>query len=79
MKSVNVAELRGHLGEFLACVQKGEEVQVCKRNKAVARILKMPGQSGRNATKLGCARGTVQILGDIIAPAMNDDEWEMLT
>jgi prevent-host-death family protein len=77
MKAVNVAELRAHFGEYLADVVRGEEVQICKRNKGVARIVKLPGGSKRNGTRLGCARGTIRILGDIVSPALADDEWEM--
>jgi antitoxin (DNA-binding transcriptional repressor) of toxin-antitoxin stability system len=77
MKSVNVAELRAHFGEYLAGVEQGEEVQICKRNKSVARILRTTAVPMRNGTLLGCARGTVRILGDIVAPAFGDDDWEM--
>jgi antitoxin (DNA-binding transcriptional repressor) of toxin-antitoxin stability system len=77
MKSVNVAEFRAHFGQYLAGVEQGEEVQICKRNKSVARILRSTAVPVRNGTVLGCARGTVRILGDIVAPAFGDDDWEM--
>jgi prevent-host-death family protein len=77
MKSVNFAELRARFGEYLADVEKGEEVQVCKRNRGVARLVKYPIAPGRNGTKLGCARGTIRILGDIVAPAFADEDWDM--
>jgi len=77
MKSVNIAELREHFGEYLTIVERGEEVQVCKRNKNVARILKALAGPACNGTRLGCARGTVRILGDIVAPAFSNDDWEM--
>ena len=77
MKSVNVAELRAHFGEYLAAVEGGEEVQICKRNRGVARILKEPHFTARNQTRLGFAKGSVRILGDIVGPAMDADDWEM--
>ena len=78
MKTVNVAELRAHLGAYLADVGQGEEVQICKRNKGIARILKMSDAPVHNRTRLGCARGSVQILGDIVSPASSEEDWEML-
>jgi prevent-host-death family protein len=78
MKAVNVAELRAHFGEYLADVEQGCEVQICKRNKSVARIVRVATGTGKNGTRLGYARGTVRILGDIVAPAFGDEEWEML-
>ena len=77
VKSVNIAGLRGHLGDYLALAEQGEEVQVCRRNRSVARIVKAGMRAGRNATRLGFARGTVQVLGDVVGPAFADDEWEM--
>jgi len=77
MTSVNIAELRGRFGVYLSRVEKGEEVRICKRNKGVARMVKLAHDPLRNATKLGFARGTVRIRGDIVAPAFADDDWEM--
>jgi prevent-host-death family protein len=77
MTSVNVAELRGRFGVYLSRVEKGEEVRICKRNKGVARMVRLSETPTRNTTRLGCARGTVRIRGDILAPAFSDDDWEM--
>jgi prevent-host-death family protein len=77
VKAVNVAELRAHFGEYLADVEQGVDVQICKRNKSVARIVRLTTGAERKRTRLGCARGTVRILGDIIAPAFADDDWAM--
>jgi antitoxin (DNA-binding transcriptional repressor) of toxin-antitoxin stability system len=78
MITVNVAELRAHLGEFLADVQKGQEVEICKRNKGVARMVRPPSKIAGNRTRLGSAKGSVRILGDIVSPAIPEDDWEML-
>jgi prevent-host-death family protein len=77
VRSVNGAELREHFGQYLSLVEQGEEVRICKRNKSVARIQRVPSDAVRNGTRLGCARGSVRILGDIVAPAFSDEDWEM--
>ena len=46
MKSVNVAELKNKLSAYLEEVEKGEEVVVKNRRKAVARIL--PVDAGKS-------------------------------
>jgi prevent-host-death family protein len=39
MKTATVREVQHHLSKVLAWVEKGEEVQVTRRNKTVARIV----------------------------------------
>jgi len=77
MKAVNVAELRAHFSEYLAEVEKGEDLQICKRNRAVARMSGVDVGPGRNATRLGSAKGSVKVLGSIVDPIFDADEWEM--
>ncbi|MCE9613282.1 MAG: type II toxin-antitoxin system prevent-host-death family antitoxin [Lentisphaerae bacterium] len=77
MKAVNVAELRAHFGEYLAEVERGEDVQICKRNKSVARLVRISTETVKNETRLGSAQGTVSILGDIVSPAIEAGDWEM--
>lgn len=77
-KSVNVADFKNNLTHYLASVQKGNQVIVCKRNVPVARfesIEKAPSQSNR--TKFGCMKGTVKIKGDLTEPLIPERDWEM--
>lgn len=76
MQTANIAEVKDHLSRFLALVEQGEEVAICKRNVPVARIIPMPAKK-TNRTVLGCDRGSVQINGDITMPAMADGDWRM--
>ena len=78
MITVNMAELRAHLSEYLADVEQGQEVEICKRNRGVARMVRPPPAIAGNRTRLGSARGSVRILGDIVAPAIPESDWEML-
>ena len=77
MTTANIADLKNHLSEYLRIVEKGEQVEIAKRNIPFAVISPLP-KEGRNRTKLGSARGSVQVLSDLTQPAMENDEWEML-
>jgi len=78
MKAVNIAQFRAHFSEYLSDVERGEEVQVCKRNKAVARVVRIQNDKPRNRTRLGSARGTIKVLGSLTDPAVDLEDWEML-
>lgn len=78
MKTANVAELKNNLSKFLSVVQNGEEVAICKRNIPVARLAPIKTKENKNHTKLGCGKGTVQILGDLTEPMIPSENWDML-
>ena len=67
-------------GEFKAhCLQlmdevegTGQEVVITKRGRAVARLCPVVPASARDV--FGCMRGTVVILGDLVAPL--EEPWE---
>jgi prevent-host-death family protein len=77
MKTANVAELKNRLSEFLAYVEAGEEVEICKRNIPIARVVPVPAKHV-NQTKIGCGKGTVKILGDLTEPQIPLTDWDML-
>jgi antitoxin (DNA-binding transcriptional repressor) of toxin-antitoxin stability system len=76
---VNVAELKDRLAEYLARVEKGAEVIVCRRNVPVARFERIPrpGKPG-NRSQLGSMKGTVRVLGDLTEPLVPEEDWELL-
>ncbi|MBN1675078.1 MAG: type II toxin-antitoxin system prevent-host-death family antitoxin [Kiritimatiellae bacterium] len=78
MKMANVAEIKAHFSEFLALVQAGEEVQICKRNRPVARMIAEPGLACENRTQLGCGRKSVKVMCDLTEPAIPSRDWDML-
>ncbi|MGR3318407.1 MAG: type II toxin-antitoxin system Phd/YefM family antitoxin, partial [Candidatus Anammoxibacter sp.] len=39
MKLVNIAKFKNNFSKFLSLVEKGEEVKVCKRNVAIAKLI----------------------------------------
>ena len=47
MKTVKIAELKNRLSYYLRCVQRGESILVCDRDRAIARIDRVePGPAG---------------------------------
>lgn len=80
MKSANIADLKSHFSHFLSLVQKGETVQVCKRNVPVAKFVpERTEEKVINRTRLGCARNTGRIIGDLTEPAIPAEDWDMLS
>lgn len=76
---VNVADFKNKLGDYLAMVEKGAKVIVCRRNVPVARFEGVEGQGKHvNRSKLGSMKGTVKVLGDLTEPLIPEDDWEML-
>jgi prevent-host-death family protein len=78
MQSVNVADFKSRFSHFLGLVEGGEEVQVCKRNVPVARIVPDGHKAPANRTVLGCGSGTVQVHCDLTDPVLDASEWDML-
>ena len=77
MKSLNVAEFKAHLSEYLETVESGEEIALCRRNVPVARIIPIP-KPKKNQTKLGWCEGQGKILCDLTEPAIPLENWNML-
>ena len=77
MNAVNIAELKNHLSDYLRLVEKGEAVEVSKRNVPFARIVPLP-QPPKNQTRLGALKGSVTVRGDLTLPAIPEDDWDML-
>jgi len=77
MKTANIGQLKDSLSKFLALVEKGEAITICKRNVPIATIVPRAPKKARNLTKLGCGKGTVQIKGDLTEPLIPEGNWEM--
>ncbi len=79
MKMANIADFKNRLSYFLGLVEKGEEIEVCKRNIPVARITPVAKPAG-NRTTPGCGKGTVTFLADdLTEPFLPEENWEMLS
>lgn len=78
MKVANVAELKNNLSKYLSLVEKGEEIEICKRNLSIAYIIPNRAKDKKNYTKLGCGKGSAIILDDLTKPLIPIKNWEML-
>ena len=78
MKSANIAEFKDHLGKYLAMVEQGEEIQLCRRNVPLAMIIPSKRESTVNKTRLGCGEGSVVIETDLTEPVFSQEDWSML-
>ena len=77
MKTAGVVEFKRHFSAYLALIEGGEEIEVLKRNVPVAHVVGIPGSRG-NQTKLGFAKGSVVVKGDLTDPFMPAADWHML-
>ncbi len=46
MRIANIAELKNRLSEYLSLIEKGEEVEIRKRNVPVARVVPLRRRTG---------------------------------
>jgi prevent-host-death family protein len=74
--SVNIGELKNRLSEYLERVERGDEIEVCKRNVPIATISGVP--TGKSRSRPGWARGTVRIVGELEGPVFPAGDWNML-
>ena len=78
MRTVNIAKLKNNLSKFLSLVEKGEEIRICKRNIAIAKLTSIQKHEMGNHTKLGCGLGSVEIKENLTEPMIPLEDWEML-
>jgi prevent-host-death family protein len=55
----------------------GQPILVTKRGEPIA-LITSPPEPKRPATWLGSFRGKGQIVGDIVSPASDETQWEVL-
>jgi len=71
-RMIGAAEFKAHCLRILDEVQRtGEPVTVTKRGKAVAEVT--PVEKPERFV-VGCMKGTIEILGDIVSPVVDPSE-----
>ncbi len=79
MESIAISEFKARCLAILEKVRRtGRPIVVTKRGDPIAEIVP-PSPSHREEKWLGCAKGTGRIIGDLIAPAADEREWEVLS
>lgn len=77
MKTTNIGELKDNLSKFISLVERGESVEIRKRNIPIALLIPLSTGKYDNKTKLGCGLGTVKAKGDLTEPLIPEDSWDM--
>jgi prevent-host-death family protein len=78
MREVSISEFKAKCLSLLDTVNKTKTpLRVTKRGKPIAEVVPVTPETDR-ASWLGCMAGTAQILGDIISPATDPEDWEVL-
>jgi antitoxin (DNA-binding transcriptional repressor) of toxin-antitoxin stability system len=74
-------KLRSRSSKLLAVLEKvrktGKPVLVTRFGQPVAEVVPPPVKQ-RPIRDLGALRGTARITGDIVSPASDEDDWEVL-
>lgn len=64
MKTANIADFKKYLSAFLNAVERGETIEIRRRNIPVAHLTGIPTQR-QNHTVLGCGKGSVVFKGNV--------------
>lgn len=77
MKTIAAGEFKQTCLALLDEVREtGHAVVITKRGKPVAQLAPLPRQT--NASWLGSMSNRGRVLGDLLAPAADPEEWEVL-
>jgi prevent-host-death family protein len=75
MKTISASEFKARCLAILDQVsERGETVTILKRGRPVAELV--PPTRRRGGAPQDTLRGTVEFIGDVVAPAVDSDEWE---
>lgn len=77
MKEVAISEFKAKCLALLEEVQKTKNpIRVTRYGKPIAEV--NPPSPVKSGDWLGSMKGEVQILGDIVSPASDENDWEAL-
>ena len=77
MKEVAISEFKAKCLALLDQVQKTKKpIRVTRRGKPIAEVV--PPSPVRSNDWIGSMRGKSKILGDIVSPASDPSDWEVL-
>lgn len=77
MKEVAISEFKAKCLALLEQVRRTRKpIRVTRFGKPVAEIVPPSGVMDRDAW-IGSMKDSIEILGDIISPAIDEDEWEV--
>ena len=71
MIKLNIHEAKTHLSRYLARLEKGETIVLCRHNTPIAEIRAIPA-ARKKPRPLGLAKGTVRIPPSFFEPLSDD-------
>ena len=74
----NIGVVKEHFSAYVTLVERGTTVQVCRRNRPIAELVRLEDGTVRNRTRLGSAPGSVTVRCDLTAPAIPEKDWDTL-
>ena len=78
MKQVAISEFKAKCLSLLDEVQKTKKsICITRFGKPIAEV-SPPSARAQGADWFGSMKNEIQILGDIVSPATDEDEWEVL-
>jgi prevent-host-death family protein len=78
MEEVSISEFKAKCLAILEQVRKTKKpIRITRFGKPVAEVVP-PSPDKDRGNWLGCMKGRGEILGDIISPATDPEEWEVL-
>lgn len=78
MNEISASEFKAKCLAILDEVNKTKKpVRITKRGKVIAELVP-PSPPKQRGNWLGCMKGKMEILGDIVSPATDPEEWEVL-
>ena len=78
MEEVAISEFKAKCLALLERVRKTKKpIRVTRHGKPVAEVVP-PSPAQDRLAWMGSMKGRMEILGDIISPAADEDEWEVL-
>jgi len=77
-EKANIGMVKEHFSAYVTLVENGTTVQVCRRNRPVAELVRLKDGNARNRTRLGSDPGSVTAKCDLTAPAIPEKDWDTL-
>ena len=78
MQQISISDFKATCLAVLDRVQRtGRPVLVTRRGVPIAKVVPPPPPA-RPQSWLGCMAGKIKIVGDVVSPAVEENEWEAL-
>ena len=77
MKEITITEFRTKCSAILSQVQRTKKpIRITRLGRPIAEVI--PVDPLRNREWIGSMKGKIKILGDIVSPACDESDWEVL-